>query len=95
MTKLIRINNKEYEVEYTYDIINNWLRNGELIEYRKGEYFWTKKHFIKFILGISKIVPFYERLDLYLFALRIQFTDLYPRWMNEEVNVANGQIFKV
>jgi hypothetical protein len=81
MTRRIKINNKEHDVEYSYDIINDWLKNGELIELRDGEYFCTKKHFVKVVLGLSKIVPFPDKFKIYLFALRLQFTDLYPKWM--------------
>lgn len=81
MQKTIKINEEVYEVGYIYDLIDNWVKNGELVEVRKGEFFRTRKHFVRSILGLSKIVPFPGKINMYLLSLKIQFTDIYEEWM--------------
>lgn len=84
MDLMIKINEVEYELEHMSGIIDSLLRDGQLIELKKGEFFWTKKHFVKGLLGMSKIVPFPNKVNIYLFAFHLQFTDLYSQWMNQK-----------
>ena len=85
MNQIIKINKEEYPIEHMYDLTDWGVRNGELIELRKGEFFWTKKHFVKSIFGLSKIVPFPDKINMYLLAFRLQFTDIYSRWMKSRI----------
>lgn len=88
MNQIIKINEKEHHIEYNYDLIDYWIRNEDLIKVRKGEFFWTKKHFVRWILSLSKIVPFPDKLNLYLFVFRIQFTNLYSDWMRSKYSIS-------
>ena len=76
----------EYEAKYFCDLVGDRISNGELIELGKGEFFSTKKHFVRMVLGLSKIFPFQDRINFYLLALRIQFTDIYDIWLRSKIN---------
>ncbi len=85
MENVIKIDGDKYDVKCMYDSVNRWIIDGELIELRKGEFFWTKKHFVKMVLGLSKIYPFLDRTNFYLLAFRIQFTNIYDRWLESRM----------
>ena len=81
MNQMIKIDGDEYGVEHRHELTDYWVRNGELVELRKDEFFSTKKHFVKMVLGLSRIFPFRKRINFYLLAFRIQFTNIYEIWM--------------
>lgn len=81
MNQMIKINGKKYGVEHSYDRVDFLIKNKELIELRKGEFFWTKKNIVKNILGLSKIVSFSNKINMYIFVFRLQYTNLYSQWM--------------
>lgn len=84
MNQVIKIDGYEYSEKFLYDLIGNQIRDGEFIELREGEFFSTKKHFVKMVLGLSKIYPFLDRMNFYRLAFKIQFTDVYDRWLESK-----------
>lgn len=84
MIETIKINEKEFDYNPSCDMVYDLVKNQDLIEIRNGEFIWTKKHFVKGFLALSKIVPFPDKFKFYNLAFKIQFTDLYERWMNEK-----------
>ena len=87
--QIIKINEREYSGEYIYELVDSLVRKGDLVKLRQGEFFWTKKSFVKTLLGFSKIVPFPNKIRIYLFAFSLQFTNLYSLWTKSRISRNN------
>jgi len=77
--------------ELASEFIKNFEKTGDVIELRPNEFFWTKKHFVKMILGLSKLYPLFKRSNFYFLAFQLQFTNLYSLWMESKVLPNNYQ----
>lgn len=69
---MIKVNGKEYGIEEYDGLISNLVENGDLEKVGENSFIWSKKHFIKMVLSMSKLTPLTERMPFYSFALKLK-----------------------